>query len=86
MSDSYLLPADPEGIDTSPLERFRSGKVGATTAEYDPEAVFIANDEGAIIDRTESATRARSQAWSAVRQGAPCIRCWRCRPDRTEPD
>ena len=42
MSESYSLPTEPEGIVTSLLERFNSGKVSAMMGLYAPEAVFIA--------------------------------------------
>ena len=55
MSESYSLPTEPEGIVTSLLERFNSGKVSAMMGLYAPEAVFIAKDGRTITDHTEIA-------------------------------
>jgi ketosteroid isomerase-like protein len=55
MSKSYSLPTEPEGIVTSLVERFNSGKVSAMMGLYAPEAVFIAKDRRTITDRTEIA-------------------------------
>ena len=57
MSESYSLPTEPEGIVTSLLERFNSGKVSAMMGLYAPEAVFIAKDGRTITDRTEIAAQ-----------------------------
>jgi ketosteroid isomerase-like protein len=53
MSESYSLPTEPEGIVTSLLERFNSGKVSAMMGLYAPEAVFIAKDGRTITDHAE---------------------------------
>ena len=49
MSESYSLPIEPEGIVTSLVERFNSGKVSAMMGLYAPEAVFIAKDRRTIL-------------------------------------
>ena len=55
MPETYSLPTEPEGIVTSLLERFNSGKVSAMMGLYAPEAVFIAKDGRTITDHTEIA-------------------------------
>jgi ketosteroid isomerase-like protein len=55
MSESYLLPTEPEGIVASLLERFNSGKISAMMGLYAPEAVFIAKDGRTITDHKEIA-------------------------------
>jgi ketosteroid isomerase-like protein len=55
MSESYSLPAEPEGMAAALLERFNSGKVGAMMALYEPEAVLIAKDGRTITDHAEIA-------------------------------
>ena len=53
MSESFPLPAEPEGVIPSLLKRFNSGKIEAMMALYAPEAVFVANDGRTITDRAE---------------------------------
>jgi ketosteroid isomerase-like protein len=55
MSESYSLPTEPEGMATSLLERFNSGKVTAMMTMYEPEAVLIAKDGRTVTDHTEIA-------------------------------
>ena len=55
MSESYSLPTEPEGMVTTLLERFNSGKVSAMMTVYGPEAVLIAKDGRTVTDRTEIA-------------------------------
>ena len=52
MSESYSLPTEPEGIVTSLLERFNSGKVSAMETLYEG-AVLIADDGRTVTDRAE---------------------------------
>ena len=66
MSDSYSLPAEPEGIVASLLERFNSGKVNAMVGLYAPEAAFIAKDGSLITPRSppnSSAISASTCRW-----------------------
>jgi ketosteroid isomerase-like protein len=55
MSKSYPLPAEPEGMVESLVERFNSGKVSAMMGMYAPEAVFVATDGRTITDHAEIA-------------------------------
>src|SRR5215472_9869001 len=55
MSESYSLPAEPEGVVPSLIERFNSGKLSAMMGLYDSEAVFIADDGRTVTDRAEIA-------------------------------
>jgi ketosteroid isomerase-like protein len=55
MSESYPLPAEPEGMVAMLLERFNSGKVAAMMSLYAPEAVLIAKDGRTISGHTEIA-------------------------------
>ncbi len=57
MSKSFPLPAKPEDVIPSLIERFNSGKVEAMMALYAPEAVFIANDGRTVTDRAEIAAQ-----------------------------
>jgi ketosteroid isomerase-like protein len=57
MSESFPLPAEPEGVIPSLVERFNSGKVSAMMALHAPESVFIANDGRTITDHAEIAAR-----------------------------
>jgi ketosteroid isomerase-like protein len=55
MSESYALATEPEGVVTSLLERFNSGKVSAMMAHIEPGAVFVARDGRAVTDPAEIA-------------------------------
>ena len=44
MSESYSLPAEPEGMAAALRERFNSGNVSEMTLLYEPEAVLIKKD------------------------------------------
>jgi len=57
MSESFPLPTEPEGVISSLIERFNSGKVEAMMALHAPESVFIANDGRTITDHAEIAAR-----------------------------
>jgi ketosteroid isomerase-like protein len=57
MSESFPLPAEPEGVIPSLVERFNSGKVSAMMALHEPGSVFIANDGRTITDHAEIAAR-----------------------------
>jgi len=57
MSDTFLLPTDPEGFMPSLVERFNSGKLSAMMELYAREAVFIANDGRTMTDHAEIAAR-----------------------------
>jgi ketosteroid isomerase-like protein len=52
MSESYSLPTEPEGMAAMLVERFNSGKVGAMTSLYEPEAVLIAKDGRTVTGHT----------------------------------
>ena len=55
MSESYSLATEPEGVVTSLVERFNSGKVSAVMAQFEPGVVFVARDGRPVTDPTEIA-------------------------------
>ena len=57
MSESYSLPTEPEGVVTSLVERFNSGKVSAMLALYEPEAVFVLKDGRTVTGHAEIAAQ-----------------------------
>jgi uncharacterized protein (TIGR02246 family) len=69
MSESFLLPTEPEGVIPSLIERFNSGKVSAMMGLYAPEAVFIANDGRTVTDHTEIAATFERD----LRHGLPLV-------------
>lgn len=52
---SFSLPTEPDGMVTTVIERFNSGKISAMMGIYAPEAVFIAKDGTTITDHAKIA-------------------------------
>lgn len=54
-TESFPLPAKPEDVIPSLVERFNSGDIRNHMALYAPDAVFVANDGRTITDHAEIA-------------------------------
>ena len=57
MSGSFPLPTKPEGIISSLIERFKSGRVSEVMALFEPKSVFVANDGRTITGHAEIAAK-----------------------------
>ncbi|SNT60631.1 Ketosteroid isomerase homolog [Asanoa hainanensis] len=52
MSDSFLLPTDPEQVVPSLVERFNSGEVSAMLPLYEADAVLVMRDGSTVTGHT----------------------------------
>ena len=53
MSESFPLPAQPEGVIPSLIERFNSGRISEVMALFEPKATFVENDGGALTGHAQ---------------------------------